>query len=142
MNEYFKTLRQKTVFMSDFRIIPNFLKYFLASLKKILLLIAFAFAFAAAPRPKHLSISSDDLVEPELMLSFKKENVYKTFCELFGTSNIYVQSPCVQLLDYGHLVPSGDFIFNSHKHSTFKMINIRAQFHTINSQNWNTLECW
>uniref|UniRef100_A0A1A9WCF5 DNA/RNA non-specific endonuclease/pyrophosphatase/phosphodiesterase domain-containing protein n=1 Tax=Glossina brevipalpis TaxID=37001 RepID=A0A1A9WCF5_9MUSC len=94
-------------------------------------------------RPDNILFNPDEMFTMNLFAAYNKRDIYARFRELLGSQQPFMtHNEQERRIDRGHLVPVADFITNNMMSSTFKMINVIPQFHSINSGNWNILEEW
>lgn len=89
----------------------------------------------------HVSFREGDLFSDVAVdKAYKRANQKIVFGKIVSRSavNQYINSR--EFLDRGHLAPKADFIFDSQQAATFYYANVRPQWHTFNSGNWERLE--
>lgn len=94
-------------------------------------------------RPDRVRFEADKLFSLSSFSAYNKHEIYKRYKTLLGNEQQYMgPNEDERRIDRGHLVPVADFISNPLMASTFKMINVIPQFHSINAGNWNRIEEW
>ncbi|KAH8299789.1 hypothetical protein KR044_005948, partial [Drosophila immigrans] len=94
-----------------------------------------------AQRP-FVEFTTDEIVTPAEANCYIKSNMYKVFCNIFGSNQNYWRSPRDLIINRGHLVASADFLFIDQMSSTFRYLNIVPQCKSINDGNWEKIERW
>lgn len=84
--------------------------------------------------------TTDRIITVRDAASYQAKSIFQRFKNLLGSQQNYLTSESAIVIDRGHLVPSGDFIFESNMIATFKYINLIPQFSTINRGNWKSVE--
>lgn len=94
-------------------------------------------------RPDRVRFEADKIFPLSSFSSYNKRDIFQRYQSLLGINQQYMCcNENERRLDRGHLVPVADFITNPLMASTFKMINVIPQFHSINAGNWNIIEEW
>lgn len=95
------------------------------------------------PRPEGMMFDPDEIFSMNIFACYNKRNIFYTFQRTLGNvQNFMPNNAGDTRIDRGHLTPVADYMTNTLIATTFKMINVIPQFHTINDGNWKTLEEW
>ena len=90
-----------------------------------------------------MQFDPDDIFTRNIFAAYNKRDIYARFKEVLGNDQRYMPDNAGdERFDRGHLAPVGDYMMNSLIATTFKMINVIPQFHTINDGNWRLMEEW
>ncbi|XP_075156571.1 salivary endonuclease-like [Haematobia irritans] len=94
-------------------------------------------------RPRDMRFDPDEIFTMNIFSAFNKRDILARFKQLLGPQQTFMgYDEQERRFDRGHLTPAGDFMFNTLIASSFKMINVIPQFHSINDGNWRRLEEW
>ncbi|XP_065365927.1 uncharacterized protein LOC135958911 [Calliphora vicina] len=95
------------------------------------------------PRPYGMRFDPDEIFTMNIFSAYNKRNIYAQFRKTLGDGqNFMPDNAGDQRIDRGHLTPVADYMTYTLIATTFKMINVIPQFHTINDGNWKAMEEW
>ncbi|KAM7348187.1 salivary protein Tsal1-like [Cochliomyia hominivorax] len=110
--------------------------------KSTLFTINTAYPFVK-PRPSGMMFDPDEIFSMNIFACYNKRNIYAKFQQTLDVKQRFMGSNAGdERIDRGHLTPVGDYMTNTLIATTFKMINVIPQFHSINDGNWKLLEEW
>lgn len=90
-----------------------------------------------------MQFDPDEIFTMNIFAAYNKREIYARFNTLLGHKQRYMPNNAGdERFDRGHLTPVADYMMNSLIATTFKMINVIPQFHTINDGNWRIMEEW
>ncbi|XP_030370815.1 uncharacterized protein LOC115621334 [Scaptodrosophila lebanonensis] len=92
------------------------------------------------PNP-NLSFDCGKVVPTRDMEAYKKEKVYDTFFNIYG-SNRYIADAKTIAISRGHLSCATEYLYRNLKCASFKYVNVVPQFQSINGGNWKNIEKW
>ncbi|ALC40578.1 CG14062, partial [Drosophila busckii] len=94
-----------------------------------------------AKRP-FVDFAMDQLYTPAEAVAYRKDNMFRSFQNIYGAGQSYLPNMQQLVINRGHLVASADFLFPDQMCSTFRYLNVVPQFRSINDGNWRRIEEW
>lgn len=90
-----------------------------------------------------MQFDPDEIFTMNIFSAYNKRDIYAQFKRLLGKRQTFMPDNAGDTrIDRGHLTPVADYMTYPLIATTFKMVNVIPQFHTINEGNWKTMEEW